>query len=98
MTLLLHRRDGLGRRGAYPSPGERLGPGAAGRPRAASVIDCPPEREAIGAAIRRALTLDCSSVVNPYDGGESSLHIAKTLRSVRLEDLRQKPFFLLDDA
>ena len=27
MTLLLHRRDGLGRRGAYPSPGERLGPG-----------------------------------------------------------------------
>jgi len=79
-------------------PAVNIGDRQKGRPRAASVIDCPPQREAITAAIRKALTLDCSSAVNPYHGGDSSSRIAKVLRSVRLEDLRQKQFFLLGDA
>lgn len=76
-------------------PAVNIGERQKGRPRAASVIDCPPQREAIGAAIRKALTLDCSSAVNPYYGGDSSSRITQVLRSVRLEDLRQKHFFLL---
>ena len=76
-------------------PAVNIGERQKGRPRAVSVIDCPPQREAIGAAIRTALTLDCSSAVNPYYGGDSSSRIAQVLRTVRLEDLRQKHFFLL---
>jgi len=79
-------------------PAVNIGERQKGRPRAASVIDCPPERKAIGAAIARALTLDCSSVVNPYGGGDSSKRIAEVLRSVPLADLRQKHFFLAGDA
>lgn len=79
-------------------PAVNIGERQKGRPRAASVVDCPPERGAIGAAIRMALTLDCSSVVNPYGGGDSSARIVQVLRSVRLEDLRQKHFFLLGGA
>jgi len=79
-------------------PAVNIGERQKGRPRAVSVVDCPPERGAIGAAISKALTLDCSSAVNPYYGGDSSSRIAKVLRSVRLDDLRQKHFFLLGDT
>ena len=79
-------------------PAVNIGERQKGRPRAASVIDCPAERKAIGAAIAKALTLDCSSVVNPYGGGDSSKRIVEVLRSVPLADLRQKRFFLVGDA
>lgn len=69
-----------------------------GRPRAASVIDCPPDRKAIGAAIAKALALDCSTVVNPYGSGDSSRRIAEVLRNVPLAGLRQKSFFLVGEA
>lgn len=65
-----------------------------GRLRAASVIDCPPERAAIRAAIDKALRLDCSGISNPYGSGDSASRIAAVLRSVVLDDLRQKHFFL----
>lgn len=53
-----------------------------GRPRAASVIDCVPERTAIAAAIRQALAADCRAdcriVANPYGDG----HAAGRIRAV----------------
>ena len=65
-----------------------------GRLRAASVIDCPPQRDAIRAAIEKALQLDCAGVTNPYGSGDSASRMAAVLRSVALDDLRQKHFFL----
>jgi UDP-N-acetylglucosamine 2-epimerase (non-hydrolysing)/GDP/UDP-N,N'-diacetylbacillosamine 2-epimerase (hydrolysing) len=50
-----------------------------GRPRAASVIDCPAERRAIGNAIAAAFTLDCSNVANPYGEGDSARRIREIL-------------------
>lgn len=79
-------------------PAVNIGDRQKGRPRAASIVDCPPERSAIGSAIAQALKLDCSSVVNPYGGGGASQRIAEVLRSVPLEALRRKPFFLLEVA
>ena len=77
-------------------PAVNIGDRQKGRPRAASVIDCPPERKAIGTAIAKALALDCSSVVNPYGGGDASRRIAEVLRSVPLAALRRKSFFLME--
>lgn len=79
-------------------PAVNIGERQKGRPRAESVIDCPPERKAIGAAVAKAFALDCSSVVNPYGGGDSSTRIVEVLRSVPLASLRQKRFFLVGDA
>ena len=79
-------------------PAVNIGERQKGRPRAASVIDCPADRKAIGDAIARAFALDCSAVVNPYGSGDSSKRIAEVLRTVPLAELRQKRFFLVGDA
>ena len=59
------------------TPSVNIGDRQAGRPRAASVVDCPPTATAIAAAIAVAFTLDCSAVVNPFgDGGATDRIIA----------------------
>jgi UDP-hydrolysing UDP-N-acetyl-D-glucosamine 2-epimerase len=50
---------------------------------AASVVSCAAERGAILAALRRALDLDCSAVVNPYGEGNSSERILAILKEQR---------------
>lgn len=78
-------------------PAVNVGERQKGRLRAASVIDCAPQREAIRAAIEKALALDCSAVTNPYGGGDSATRIAQVLRSAVLRELRQKHFFLQEE-
>jgi UDP-N-acetylglucosamine 2-epimerase (non-hydrolysing)/GDP/UDP-N,N'-diacetylbacillosamine 2-epimerase (hydrolysing) len=50
-----------------------------GRPRAASVVDCPSERGAIAGALARAFALDCGGAVNPYGDGDSARRIRAIL-------------------
>jgi UDP-N-acetylglucosamine 2-epimerase (non-hydrolysing)/GDP/UDP-N,N'-diacetylbacillosamine 2-epimerase (hydrolysing) len=59
-----------------------IGDRQTGRPRAASVINCPPRRTEIAAAIRRAVTLDCSQVANPFGDGHSAERIVDVLVEV----------------
>lgn len=78
--------------GLYEAPSFRIptvniGDRQRGRLRAASVIDCVAERRAIEAAVRRALTLDCTGVTNPYGDGHASERIVAVLRN--LGDPRQ---------
>jgi UDP-hydrolysing UDP-N-acetyl-D-glucosamine 2-epimerase len=61
------------------TPAVDIGDRQRGRLAAASVVHCPPQREAIVSAIQRALTLDCSDVVNPYGDGDSAQRIVKAL-------------------
>jgi UDP-N-acetylglucosamine 2-epimerase (non-hydrolysing)/GDP/UDP-N,N'-diacetylbacillosamine 2-epimerase (hydrolysing) len=53
-----------------------------GRLRAKSVIDCPPERKAIGAAIQQALAARPQGTVNPYGDGEASARIVAALQAI----------------
>lgn len=53
-----------------------------GRERAASVLHSEPDRASIGATIDRALSLDCSGTVNPYDLGDATGRILDVLRGV----------------
>lgn len=70
-----------------------------GRLAAASVLHCAPERHAIAETIARAITLDCSAVVNPYGDGRSARRIVDLLRSMPpAADLLRKPFHLLEAA
>ncbi len=53
-----------------------------GRPRASTVIDCPPERGAIEAAIRKAFDLDTIDAHNPYGDGHASEAIVAVLEAI----------------
>ncbi|MDH3920592.1 MAG: UDP-N-acetylglucosamine 2-epimerase, partial [Rhodospirillales bacterium] len=68
-----------------------------GRLRAASVIDCPPEAEAIVAAVRRAFELDCGGTVNPYGDGHAAPRIVAAIKAVQDPSaLIKKRFFDLE--
>lgn len=74
-------------------PTVNIGDRQKGRLRADSVLDCAVEATAVENAIRQALTLDCSKVVNPYGDGESSLRIKQVLATFPvLSDLLHKRF------
>jgi UDP-N-acetylglucosamine 2-epimerase (non-hydrolysing)/GDP/UDP-N,N'-diacetylbacillosamine 2-epimerase (hydrolysing) len=73
--------------GLYEAPSLRkpavnIGSRQKGRLRSASVIDCAPQAGAIERAILAALSLDCSSVVNPYGDGNSAPRIVAALKGV----------------
>ncbi|MEO5335304.1 MAG: UDP-N-acetylglucosamine 2-epimerase [Magnetospirillum sp. WYHS-4] len=67
-----------------------------GRPHAESVIDCAPDRQAIGAAIRQALTpgfrARAKAQTPPYGGGGAAGRIKAILKSVPLAGLTRKRF------
>lgn len=69
-----------------------------GRFYAKSVIKCEPEKKAILAAIKKALTEDfrkmCRSVKNPYDKGSASGKIIAILKKMNIDDdLIRKRFY-----
>lgn len=68
-----------------------------GRMKAASVIDCPPERGAIGAALARlydpAFKTDLAAVRNPYGEGGASARVVAEIEKADLRDILKKRFF-----
>jgi len=62
------------------TPTVNIGDRQKGRLRAASVIDCPVETDAIIDAIQRAWNLDMSGVENPYGDGHASERILAVLK------------------
>lgn len=85
--------SGLYEAPSFGIPTVNIGDRQTGRIKAASVLDCPPQREAIMSAIRHAFELDCTSVVNPYGDGHAAERIVEVL--ARVNDPRAlllKPF------
>jgi UDP-N-acetylglucosamine 2-epimerase (non-hydrolysing)/GDP/UDP-N,N'-diacetylbacillosamine 2-epimerase (hydrolysing) len=81
---------------SFGIPTVNIGNRQAGRIRAASVIDCAPERAAILAAVEQALELDCSSVDNPYGDGHASERIVAVLKEIgNPSGLLKKRFHML---
>lgn len=73
-----------------------------GRLRASSVIDCPPERSAICAALG-ALASDTfhsglQRIANPYGDGGAAERVVQVLRSVAIEGLTSKEFHDVPDG
>jgi UDP-hydrolysing UDP-N-acetyl-D-glucosamine 2-epimerase len=91
--------SGLYEAPTFRKPTVNIGDRQKGRLRSVSVIDCPPEAPQIGAAIDRALVLDCSGVVNPYGDGHAADRIVAKLRAVQdPRALLQKRFYDFDVA
>lgn len=86
--------SGLYEAPSFAIPTVNIGRRQEGRLKAASVIDCEPDRAAIHAAILRAFALDCSGVINPYGDGHSAPRIVAALKAVTdPASLIRKPFF-----
>lgn len=79
---------------SFHKPTVNIGDRQKGRLRAASVIDCAPQRAAIHAAIVEAVGRDCSNVTNPYGDGRAAERIVAVLRQHAGDHtLVQKRFF-----
>jgi UDP-hydrolysing UDP-N-acetyl-D-glucosamine 2-epimerase len=74
--------SGLYEAPSFRVPAVNIGDRQKGRLRAASVIDCTPQRAAIAAAIGRARRLDCTNVVNPYGDGHATERIMAVLGGI----------------
>ena len=67
-----------------------------GRLKAASVIDCPPDRAAITAALERLCSPDFQAQLpaeNPYGGGDASSKILPILMNYPIESITKKSFY-----
>jgi UDP-hydrolysing UDP-N-acetyl-D-glucosamine 2-epimerase len=86
--------SGLYEAPSFGKPTVNIGDRQKGRLEAASVINCAPQADAIEKTIRQALVLDCSSTINPYGDGNSSIRIKDHLRQVAEPSaLLKKHFF-----
>lgn len=78
-------------------PTVNIGDRQGGRLRGASVLDCAPERDAIGAALARALDPAFRAAVremaSPYGRGDASRRIKDCLKTVPLDGLVKKGFY-----
>lgn len=74
--------SGLYEAPSFAIPTVNIGTRQDGRPRAASVLDCPPEVDAILAAIGGALSQGRVSVENPYGDGHAAPRIVEVLSGV----------------
>ncbi len=91
--------SGLYEAPSFHVPTVNIGDRQRGRLSTASVVNCAPEREAIAAAIAKALTLDCSAVVSPYGDGHAAARIVTALADLPpCAELLKKHFHLIGDA
>ncbi len=81
-ALVGNSSSGLYEAPTLNKPAVNVGDRQKGRAQAASVVNCAPLRTEIGAAIERALALDCSRVVNPYGDGRSAERIVQALEGL----------------
>jgi UDP-hydrolysing UDP-N-acetyl-D-glucosamine 2-epimerase len=87
---------------SFGVPTVNIGDRQKGRPRAASVIDCANEIDAIAHALKRAESADfrklAASGKNPYGDGHTARRIADVLRTHSLDGLARKTFYALPTA
>lgn len=86
--------SGLYEAPSFKKPTVNIGDRQKGRLQAASVLNCPPESEAIYQTILEALDLDCANVVNPYGDGRATEKILKNLKDIKdYRSLIKKQFY-----
>lgn len=88
--------SGLTEAPSFKVPTINIGDRQRGRIKAASIIDTPPERTAITAGIKKALSKDFQdslpSVKNPYGEGGASRRIKNILKEFNLDGILKKSF------
>ncbi|MGG3563601.1 UDP-N-acetylglucosamine 2-epimerase [Neobacillus rhizosphaerae] len=85
----------------FYKPTVNIGDRQRGRLKAASVIDCDFDKDAVINAINKAISPCFLSLIEnmklPYGGGETSKQIVKHLKQIQLENIVKKVFFDLEN-
>lgn len=79
-AVLGNSSSGLYEAPSFRVPTINIGDRQKGRLRAASVVDCAPEPQAILSALTRGLALDLTDVTNPYGDGHAAPRIVEAMR------------------
>lgn len=91
--------SGLYEAPTFEIPTVNVGDRQQGRLRAESVLDCAAEADAITTTLRRALTLDCRGVRNPYGDGHATERVIAQLEAIdEFRGLVSKRFYPLAGA
>lgn len=82
-------------------PTVNIGKRQSGRLQAESIINCEPQREAIEAAIQKAVSVEFREIakeaINPYGNGDTSVNIVKTLKdTLQDHEIHTKLFYDLE--
>lgn len=82
-------------------PTVNIGKRQSGRLQAESIINCEPQREAIEAAIQKAVSVEFKEIakeaINPYGNGDTSVNIVKTLKdTLQDHEIHTKLFYDLE--
>ena len=78
----------------FNKPTVNIGDRQKGRIRSKSVIDCGINRKEIVLAIKKALNMNCSNLINPYGNGDSSKKIVSLLEHIDFKKISlQKKFY-----
>ena len=78
----------------FNKPTVNIGDRQKGRIRSKSVIDCGINRKEIVLAIKKALNMNCSNLINPYGNGDSSKKIVSLLEEIDFKKISlQKKFY-----
>lgn len=91
--LIGNSSSGVYEASSFGIPTVNIGERQAGRPRAASVIDCAATPDAIVRAITRARSLNCEGVANPYGKGGAAQIILEYLAQIDAPMLLLKKIF-----
>lgn len=79
---------------SFGKPTVNIGDRQKGRVMAPSVINCSPRSEEVYTSIKRAFSMDCSDVKNPYGDGHASEKVIEIIKSVQSpRELIKKKFF-----
>lgn len=80
---------------SFKIPTVNIGERQKGRLQSDSIINTEPLEQKIFSAIKNSLNLDCSNVVNPYGGNDTSVKIVKKLKEIPdYTNLLKKHFFI----
>jgi UDP-hydrolysing UDP-N-acetyl-D-glucosamine 2-epimerase len=84
---------------SFQKPTVNIGDRQKGRLLASSVIDCAPQKDEIETAISEAFIKDCSTTVNPYGDGDSSIKILHIIKSISdFKALLKKHFYMVGEV
>jgi UDP-hydrolysing UDP-N-acetyl-D-glucosamine 2-epimerase len=93
-VIIGNSSSGLLEAPSLKKPAVNIGDRQKGRLQAASVINCPPERDAIKTAIEMAYHKDCNDVINPYGDGNAAVRIHAILKQIPdYQSLIKKHFY-----
>jgi len=81
---------------SFKIPTVDIGDRQKGRVRADSIIDCPPQKEAIVQALKRALSPEfnrsINDMINPYEKDNTAKNIMKVIKDINLSNILKKEF------